>query len=161
MYADYGRKYLDEYLGMYRCHYRALSNVNIVAAAEACTLGITHDEPEKVFAVLSKYEDGTNGKVFHLRKKHWVALQRVPDSGAGFYYDDTVLVKVCSYSGAANFLKLVQDMTQPEYRKVFHGGNTKKKNCSKTTNKDDIKNDNFSKTMRKLQEKQKVSTVQA
>ena len=107
MYADYGRKYLDEYVGMKRCHYRALSNVNTAAAAKACSLGITSDETEKVFAVLSKYEDGTNGTVFRVRGKHWVALQRVPDSDAGIYYDDMVLVKVSSYSAAANLLKLV------------------------------------------------------
>ena len=69
MYTDYGRRYLDEYTGMYRCDFRALSNVNTRAAAEAFSLSITHDETKAVFAVLEKYEDGSNGQIFHLRKK--------------------------------------------------------------------------------------------
>ena len=66
--------------------------MNTRAAAEAFTLNITNVETEAVFAVLKKYEDRSNGQIFHLREKHWVALQKVPESDAGIFYDDKVLM---------------------------------------------------------------------
>ena len=49
------------------------------ACSEAISLGIRHKETEKVLGVLKKYEDGADGKIFHLRKQHWVALQSAKD----------------------------------------------------------------------------------
>ena len=119
MYADYGRKYLKEYIGMYRCHLRALWNVNTRAAAEAFTLNITNVETEAVFAILKKYEDGSNGQIFHLREYHWVALQKVPESDAGLYYDDKILMAVGNYDAAAETLRLVEKLSVAEYSRVF------------------------------------------
>ena len=77
---------------MYRCHLRALWNVNTRAAAEAFTLNITNVQTEAVFAILKKHESGSKGQIYCLRGKHWVALQKVPESEAGIYYDAKVLM---------------------------------------------------------------------
>ena len=142
MYTDCGRRYLDGYTGMYRCHFRALSNVNTRAAAEAFSLSITHGETKAVFAVLKKYEDGSNGKIFHLRKKHWVALQKVPGSDAAIFYDDMVLMAVGNYNAAATCLKVVETLSAGEYSRVFRGkvnnsfsSTMKKLNTMKNVNK--------------------------
>ena len=134
MYIDYGRIYLPLYVGMYKCHLRALCNVNTIAAAEASTLNIRNDETEKVFAVLRKHEDGSKGQIYCLRGKHWVALQKVPESEAGIYYDDKVLMLVANYVAAAETLRVVETLSVAQYNGIFQ----KKANNS------------FSSTMKKL-----------
>ena len=79
IYADYcGRRYLDNYVGLDKCHFRALSNMDPAASANALSLGLRHDQSNEAFTVLNKHEDGSSGKVFYLRMSHWVALQKVP-----------------------------------------------------------------------------------
>ena len=107
MYTDFGWRYIDVYVGLVKCYLRALSNVNIRAAAEAFSLGIVHGETDKVLDVSKKYEDGSTGKIFHVRKQHWVALQRFPGSDAAVFYDDLVLMRINSYDSTTTLLKLL------------------------------------------------------
>jgi hypothetical protein len=82
---DYGRKYIPDYVGLGECHLRALSNVSTRAAAEVHRLGFGHRETGRVLDVFKKYQDGSNGKIFHIRKQHWVALQKCPESDGGVF----------------------------------------------------------------------------
>jgi hypothetical protein len=82
---DYGRKYIPDYVGLGECHLRALSNVSTRAAAEVHRLGFGHRETGRVLDVFKKDQDGSNGKIFHIRKQHWVALQKCPESDGGVF----------------------------------------------------------------------------
>ena len=70
MYVDSGGKYCSDMTGLFKCHFRALSNVSKAAAVEAMDLKINHDETERVLEVLKKHVNGINGNIFHLRKTH-------------------------------------------------------------------------------------------
>ena len=70
VFADLGRKYHKDMVGMYKCHLRALSNVSKAAVMEAMDLRIRHDQTETVLSVLKDHVDGTNGNIFHLWKIH-------------------------------------------------------------------------------------------
>ena len=82
---DYGRKYIPDYVGLGECHLRALSNVSTRAAAEVHRLGFEHRETGRVLDVFKKDQDGSNGKILHIRKQHWVALQKCPESDGGVF----------------------------------------------------------------------------
>ena len=70
VFADSGRKYHKDMVGMYKYHLRALSHVSKAAAMEAMARGIRHDQTETVHSVLKDHVDGTNGNIFHLWKIH-------------------------------------------------------------------------------------------
>ena len=123
MCVDSGYIYHKDMIGMFNCHLRALSNVNKDAGLEALSLGITHTEMEKINGILKKYEDGTNGSIFFLREKHWVALLRVPGSEGAIYLDDMVIMKMKNYNGSLAVLNVVQSLSPALYQKVFHGSN--------------------------------------
>ena len=70
VFADSGRKYHKDMVGMYKYHLRSLSHVSEAAAMEAMARGIRHNQTEMVLSVLKDHVDGTNGNIFHLRKLH-------------------------------------------------------------------------------------------
>ena len=122
IYADYcGRIYLDHYVGLDKCHFRALSNVNPAAVAKAFALGLSHEQSNEVFAVFNKHDDGSSGKVFYLRMSHWVALKKLPGSNAAVYYDDMVVMEIGNHVAAEAVLQLVESMLAGEYSRTFHG----------------------------------------
>ena len=90
MYVESGCNYHEDITGMYRCHFRALSNVSKEACSETISLGIRHEESKKVLGVSKKYVDGADGKIFHLRKQHWVALERISGTDKAIYFDDMI-----------------------------------------------------------------------
>jgi len=123
MYVDSGRSYHKEITGMYRCHFRALFNVSKEACTEAINLGIRHEESEKVLGVLKKYVDGADGKIFHLRKLHWVALERISGTDKAIYFDDMIMMYMENYEGSVATLNIVQEMSPAQYDTVFSGSN--------------------------------------
>ena len=137
MCKDYGRKYIPDYIGLGKCHLRALSNVNTQAAAEVHRLGVGHRETDRVLDVFKKYQDRSNGKIFHIRKQHWVAVQKCPESDGGVFYDEMVLMGITDYESAIVSLELLQNLSALDYGKVFRSPVNKA----------------FSNTMKKLQAK--------
>ena len=123
MYVESGRSYHKEIIGMYRCHFRALFNVSKEACTEAINLGIRHEESEKVLGVLKKYVDGADGKIFHLRKQHWVALERISGTDKAIYFDDMIMMYMENYEGSVATLNIVQEMSPAQYDTVFYGSN--------------------------------------
>ena len=123
MYVESGRSYHKEIIGMYRCHFRALFNVSKEACTEAINLGIRHEESEKVLGVLKKYVDGADGKIFHLRKQHWVALERISGTDKAIYFDDMIMMYMENYEGSVAALNIVQEMSPAQYDTVFYGSN--------------------------------------
>ena len=134
VYADYcGQRYLDNYVGLGECHFRALSNVNPVAVDEAFSLGLSHGQSNEAFAVFNKHDDGSSGKEFYLRMSHWVALKKLPRSNASVYYDDMVVMEIGIYVAAEAVLQLVEAMSVSEYSRTFHGKpSTRRSKRSKT-----------------------------
>ena len=116
-----GRRYPDAYTGLRRCHLRALFNVSESAAAEACKKKIAHKDTTGVLEVLRKYKGEAKGKVFHVQKEHWVALEIVEGTNDAVYYDDKVYMELNNYKGAASVLQLTQDMSKREFEKTFQG----------------------------------------
>ena len=122
IYADYcGQRYLDHYVGLGKCHVRALFNVNPAAAAKAFSLGLSHDQSNEVFAVFNKHDNGSSGKVFYLRMSHWVTLQKLPGSNTAVYYDDMVVMEIGNYVATEVVLQLVESMSASEYSRTFYG----------------------------------------
>ena len=76
-----------------------------------------------MLGVLKKYEDGADGKIFHLRKQHWVALQRISGTDKAIYFDDMIMMYMENYEGSVAALNIVQEMSPAEYDNVFHGSN--------------------------------------
>ena len=74
-YSKSGRRYPEVYEGLGGCHLRALFNVSISAAIEMKKKGVNHTNTEGVLGILNKMKEA-NGNVFHLEKKHWVALEK-------------------------------------------------------------------------------------
>ena len=85
MCMDYEPKYVPDYVGLGKYYFRALSNVKTRMTAEIYKLEIGHLQTDRVLDVLKKYQGGSNGKIFHTRKKHCVALQTCPESDAGVF----------------------------------------------------------------------------
>ena len=82
-------------------------------------LKIKHDQTERVLEVLKKHIDGINGKIFHLRKTHWVALVKVLGSDEAIYFDDMVMIYMKNYEGSLAVLNMLETMSSQEYSKVF------------------------------------------
>ena len=121
-YADYcGRRYLDNYVGLGKCHLRLLFNVNSAAAAKAFSLGRRYGQSNEVFAVFNKDEDVSSGKVFYLRMSHWVVLQKVPESNTAVNYNDMVVMEIGNYVAAEAVLQLMESISASEYIRTFHG----------------------------------------
>ena len=45
-----------------------------------------------------------NGKVFHIEKQHWIALEKVDGTENAVYYDDRVMMNLSNYEGATHIL---------------------------------------------------------
>ena len=121
IYADYcGRRFLDHYVGLGKCHFRALSNMNPAAAAEVFSFGLSHEQSNEVFAVFNKHDDRSSGKVFYLRMSHWVALQKLLGSNRAVYCDDMIVMEIGNYAAAEPVLQLVESMLASEYTRAFH-----------------------------------------
>ena len=77
----------------------------------------------KVLGVLKKYVDGADGKIFHLCKLHWVALERISGTDKAIYFDDMVMMHMENYEGSVATLNIVQEMSPAQYDTVFSGSN--------------------------------------
>ena len=62
-------------MGLQKCHLRALRNVHESAGWEAFKDKIKRAAANKVRAAARKHGE-ERGRVFHIRKEHWVALTR-------------------------------------------------------------------------------------
>ena len=127
LYVDSGRRYLQAYKGAGKCHLRALSNVCGAAAKEVHEAKIGHRETDRIHEVLEKHDGAATGKVFHINKRHWVALERGNGEKNAMYYDDAVMLEIDNFEGAAAALQLAQDMTTAAYDKLMHGKPASKK----------------------------------
>ena len=90
------------------------------AAEETKEKGFDHKITEGVLGILNKVKKA-NGKVFHIEKQHWVALEKVDGRENTVYYDDMVMMNLSNYEGASHILQLLQDMSQSAFDEVFHG----------------------------------------
>ena len=124
MYKDKGGLYPKDYMDLRMCHLRALHNVHEEAAVTASVANIKHDVANKVHAVAKSYEE--HGRVFHIRKEHWVALRKVPCSDEAIYSDDMTRMKVNNYKGALAVLEVLESITEQDYDYVFGTCNTKR-----------------------------------
>ena len=61
-----------------------------------------------MLGVLKKYEDGADGKIFHLRQHHWVALQSISGTDKAIYFDDMIMMHMENYKGSVAALNIVQ-----------------------------------------------------
>ena len=87
-----------------------------------------------------------NGEVFHVRKGHWVALQRGDDVKENpMFFDDKVRLEVNNYEGASTALQLVEDMSAMDFENVL---------CSKDANSK-MKTSAAQEKMKKMSAKQK------
>jgi hypothetical protein len=117
MYQDIKDRYPEEYVGLGKCHLRALHNLDEGAARKGLAADIKHNAANEVREVANNCEE--HGKVFHIRKEHWVALRKVPGSGKGIYFDDMVTMEVNNYKGALAVLELSEGMAESAYNAVF------------------------------------------
>ena len=124
MYKDKEGLYPEDYVGLRKCHLRALHSVREEAAREGLTAKIKHNATNEVRAVAKKYEE--HGRVFHIREEHWVALRKVPGSSEGIYVDDMVRMEVSNYKGALAVLEVLESMKENVYDAVFGTGGTKR-----------------------------------
>jgi hypothetical protein len=120
LYSSSGRRYPDIYCGLGKCHLRALFNVCKLAAEEAHDDKVKHKETDRVHSILKRHRRVANGEVFHVRKGHWVALQRGDDVKENpMFFDDKVRLEVNNYEGASTALQLVEDMSAMDFENVL------------------------------------------
>ena len=100
---------------------RALFNdVSKSATVETKKKGVNHINTEGDLGILNKMKK-SNGKVFHLKKKHWVPLEKGDGRENGVYYNARVMTNISNYVGAVYVLQLLQDISKSAFNKVFHG----------------------------------------
>ena len=95
----------------------------LVMLEASSTLGLRHEETEKVLDVLKKYEDMTDVKIFNLQHEHWVALQRISGTDRAIYFDDMIMMRMENYEGSVAALSILQEMSPTQFSNVFHGSN--------------------------------------
>lgn len=90
------------YVGLKKCHYRALYAVSPKAAKLAYSKQLKHHEESKILECLQQYPGPKNGKVFRLRRSHWVSINPC------FLTDDANCWPVVNFKVACAVLDLLQ-----------------------------------------------------
>ena len=144
-YSTLGRRYPARFTSLGRCHIR---DVCEDAAKKTCDSSIKHTQTQKVHQLLGKYSDVAIGRVFHIRKQHWVALARKGEGEDAIYYDDSVYLEVNNYEGASAALTLAQDMSDTNFERLMTG----KEISAKGRKKKQLAQEKFSKLSEKQNE---------
>ena len=86
------------YIGLGKCHLRALYSVSPQAAKLALSKGIRYSQVSEIQECLQQFKGPMKGKVFQLRQTHWVSLC------PSFYTDDSRCWRVTNIKKACEVL---------------------------------------------------------
>jgi hypothetical protein len=84
--------------GIGKCHLRALYSISPLAAKLALSKKLKHHEASMIQECLQQFKGPKKGKVFQLRRTHWVSICQ------SFYMDDTYCWRVTNIDKACKVL---------------------------------------------------------
>jgi hypothetical protein len=93
------------YRGLGKCHFRGLYSVLPQAAKLALSKKLKHHEASMIQACLQQFKGPKKGKVFQLRKTHWVFICR------SFYVDNAYCWYKTNFEKACEVLAELSEST--------------------------------------------------